>query len=96
MFGKREVTECCVDESVYIVLLCDLNFLAISLPEKNSSQSPLEDTVWLTTAQTGFPTTATEGELDNILDRQLGKPTARCLHPAISAYILQRQQELLS
>ena len=44
----------------------------------------------------GFPTTVTEGELDNILDRQLGKPTARCLHPAISAYILQRQQELLS
>ncbi len=55
-----------------------------------------DQTVWLTTAQTGFPTTVTEGELDNILDRQLGRPTARCLHPAISAYILQRQQELLS
>jgi hypothetical protein len=55
-----------------------------------------DQTVWLTTAQTGFPTTDTEGELDNILDHHLGKPTARCLHPAISAYILQRQQELLS
>ena len=48
----------------------------------------------MTTAQTGFPTTATEEELDNDLDRRLGKPTARCLHPAISAFILQRQQEL--
>ena len=50
-----------------------------------------DQTVCLTTDQTGFPTTATEGELDNILDRQVGKPTARCLHPVISAYILQRQ-----
>ena len=55
-----------------------------------------DQTVWMTTAQTGFPTTATEGELDNDLDRQLGKPTARCLHPAISAFIIQRQQELLT
>jgi hypothetical protein len=47
----------------------------------------------MTTAQAGFPTAAAEGELDNDLDRQLGKPTARCLHPAISTFILQRQQE---
>ena len=53
-------------------------------------------TVWMTTAQAGFPTTATEGELDNDLDRQRGKPTARCLHPAISAFITQRQQELVT
>ena len=53
-----------------------------------------DQAVWMTTAQAGFPTTAAEGELDNDLDRQRGKPTARCLHPAISAYILQRQQEL--
>jgi hypothetical protein len=46
------------------------------------------------TAQAGFPTTATEGELDNDLERQRGKLTVRCLHPAMSAYILQRQQEL--
>jgi hypothetical protein len=48
----------------------------------------------MTTAQADFPTTATEGELDNDLDRQLGKPTVRCLHPVISTFILQRQQEL--
>jgi hypothetical protein len=53
-----------------------------------------DQSVWMTTAQTGFPTAAAEGELDNDLDRQLGKPTARCLHPTISTFILQRQQEL--
>ncbi len=48
----------------------------------------------MTTTQVGFPTTAVEGDLDNDLDRQLGKPTARCHHPVISTFILQRQQEL--
>jgi hypothetical protein len=61
------------------------------------SQCEEEDqTVWMTTPQAGFPTTAAEGELDNDLDRQRGKPTARCLHPAISAFIIQRQQELVT
>ena len=55
-----------------------------------------DQTVWMTTAQAGFPTTVAEGELDNDLDRQLGKPTARYLHPAISAFIIQRQQELVT
>ena len=48
----------------------------------------------MTTTEAGFPTTSAEGELDNDLDRQRGKLTARCLHPAISDFILQRQQEL--
>jgi hypothetical protein len=55
-----------------------------------------DQTVWMTAAQAGFPTTAAEGELDNDLDRQRGKPTARCLHPAISSFIIQRQQELVT
>jgi hypothetical protein len=55
-----------------------------------------DQTVWMTTAQAGFPTTAAEGELDNDLDRRLGKPTARCLHPAISVFIIQRQQDLVT
>ncbi len=55
-----------------------------------------DQTVWMTTAQAGFPTTAAEGELDNDLDRQVGKPTARCPHPAISAFIIQRQQDLVT
>ncbi len=59
------------------------------------AQCEVEDqAVWMTTVQAGFPTTSAEGELDNDLDRQWGKLTARCLHPAISDYILQRQQEL--
>ena len=49
-----------------------------------------DQTVWMTTAQADFSTTAVEGELENDLDRQLGKPTARYLHPAISAFINQR------
>jgi hypothetical protein len=55
-----------------------------------------DQTVWMTTAQTGFPTTAAEDELGNDRDRQLGKPTTRYLHPAISAFINQRQQELVT
>ncbi len=55
-----------------------------------------DQTVWMTTAQAGFPTTAAEGELENDLDRQLGRPTARYLHPAISAFISRRQQELVT
>jgi hypothetical protein len=50
----------------------------------------------MTTEEAGFPTTDAEGELDNDLDRQWGKPTARCLHPVISAFIIQRQQELVT
>ncbi len=52
-----------------------------------------DQVVWMTTVQNDFPTTDAEGELDNDLDRQRGKLTARCLHPAISVFILQRQQE---
>jgi hypothetical protein len=52
------------------------------------AQCEAEDqTVWMSTAQAGFPTTAAEGELENDMDRQLGKPTARYLHPAISAFM---------
>ena len=48
------------------------------------TQQSLEDqTVWLTTAQAGFPGTADVTELQNERDRLLGKPVARFLHPAI-------------
>ena len=61
----------------------------------NLRQCKTEDqVVWMTTEQVGFPTTTSEGEIDNDLDRQLGKPKSRCLHPVISAFILHRQQEL--
>jgi len=55
-----------------------------------------DQTVWLTTAQAGFPTTVTEGEIDNTLDSQLRRPTSQCLHPAISDFILKHQEELVT
>ncbi len=73
------------------------NFIITSKELRMSLQAQCEEedqVVWMTTVQAGFPTTATEGDFDRDLDRQWGKLTARCLHPVMSAYILQRQQEL--
>ena len=61
------------------------------------TQQSLEDqTVWLTTAQAGFPVTADATEFQNDRDRLLGKPVARFLHPAISNFIQKRLEELNS
>ena len=52
--------------------------------------------VWLTTVQ-GFPTVPEEGELRRVRDIQLGRPTARHLHPSIirvSVFILELQDEI--
>ena len=62
-----------------------------------TTQQSLEDqTVWLTTAQTGFPVTSDTTELQNDRDRLLGKPVARFLHPVISNFIQERLEELNS
>ena len=50
--------------------------------------------IWMTTAQMGFPTTSLEDEVSEPRDLQLGKPTARHLHPEISAFIYRIQQEI--
>ena len=61
------------------------------------TQQSLEDqTVWLTTAQAGFPVTADATEFQNDRDMLLGKPVARFLHPAISNFIQERLEELNS
>ncbi len=61
------------------------------------TQQSLEDqTVWLTTAQAGFPVTADATEFQNDRDRLLGKPVARFLHPAISNFIQERLEDLNS
>ena len=39
--------------------------------------------IWMTTAQMGFPTTPLEDEVSELRDLQLGRPTARRLHPEI-------------
>ena len=55
------------------------------------TQQSLEDqTVWLTTAQAGFPVTEDSQEVQADRDRFLGKPVARFLHPAISTFIQER------
>jgi hypothetical protein len=61
------------------------------------TQQSLEDqTVWLTTAQAGFPVTEDSQEVQADRDRFLGKPVTRFLHPAISTFIQERWQELVS
>jgi hypothetical protein len=51
--------------------------------------------IWLTTDRAlGFPTVPDEGELESIQDIQLGRPTCRCLHPAISAFFLTLQKDM--
>ena len=50
--------------------------------------------VWRTTAQMGFPTTPLEDEVSERKDLQLGKPTARRLHPEISEFICRLQEEI--
>jgi hypothetical protein len=62
----------------------------------NEQQSLEDQTVWLTTDQAGFPVTTDENEIQNDRDRLLGKPVPHYLHPAISNFILKRQEELIS
>lgn len=50
--------------------------------------------IWLTTAQMGFPTTPLEDEVSEPKDLQLGRPTARRLHPEISEFICRLQEEI--
>jgi hypothetical protein len=50
----------------------------------------------LTTAQSGFPVTEDSQEVQADRDRFLGKPVARFLHPAISTFVQERCQELVS
>ncbi len=58
-------------------------------------QGNMEDQqIWLTTTQTGFPTA--EDEVSNPQDLQLGRATARLLHPEISAFIGRLHNEITS
>ena len=50
----------------------------------------------MTTAQAGLPLTRDEEELINSKDTQMGRPTARYLHPAIPEFIADMQAELTS
>jgi hypothetical protein len=60
-------------------------------------QQTMEDqTIWMISAQTGFPLERESDEVTNSTDAQMGKHTARYLHPAISAYIADWEADLAS
>ena len=55
------------------------------------AQQTLDDqSVWLTTAQAGFPVLADTQEVQSDRDQLMGSPVARFLHPAISSFIQER------
>jgi hypothetical protein len=60
-------------------------------------QQTMDDqTIWMTSAQTGFPLEREADEVTNCTDAQMGRHTSRYLHPAISAYITDWEADLVS
>jgi hypothetical protein len=57
-------------------------------------QTAKDQTIWMTTSQTGFPLEREEDEVTNSKDTQMGRITARYLHPAISTFIANWQTDL--
>ena len=49
-------------------------------------QTTDDQTIWMTTAQAGFPLTRNEDEVTNSKDAQMGRTTSRYLHPVISTF----------
>jgi DNA-directed RNA polymerase subunit RPC12/RpoP len=64
---------------------------AITLQQTTEDQK-----IWMTSAQTGFPLERDTDEVINIKDVQMGRNTARYLHPAISTYIAAWEADLTS
>jgi hypothetical protein len=50
-------------------------------------QTMTDQTIWMTSAQTGYPLEREEDEVTSITDAQMGRHTARYLHPTISTCI---------
>jgi hypothetical protein len=59
-------------------------------------QNANDQTIWMTTAQAGFPLTRDEEEVTNSKDAQMGRTTARYLHPVISTFITDWESDLTS
>jgi hypothetical protein len=64
---------------------------AITLQQTTEDQK-----IWMTSAQTGFPLERDTDEVINSKDVQMGRNTARYLHPAISTYIAAWEADLTS
>ncbi len=59
-------------------------------------QTTEDQTIWMTSAQTGFPLEREEDEVTNSTDAQRGRHTARYLHPVISTSIADWEAHLAS
>ena len=59
-------------------------------------QTTDDQTLWMPTAQAGFPLTRDEEEVTNGKDAQMGRITVRYLHPAISSFITDWVADLTS
>jgi hypothetical protein len=59
-------------------------------------QTTEDQTIWMTSAQTGFPFERESDEVTNNTDVQMGRNTARYLHPDISTYIADWESKLIS
>ncbi len=59
-------------------------------------QNAKDQTIWMTTAQAGFPYERDEDEVTNSKDAQVGRITTRYLHPAISTFINNWETNLTS
>jgi hypothetical protein len=59
-------------------------------------QNAKDQTIWMTTAQTGFPLERDEDEDTNRKDTQMGRITERYLHPVISTFIANWETDLTS
>ena len=64
---------------------------AITLQQTTEDQK-----IWMTSAQTGFPLERDTDEVINNKDVQMGRNTARYLHPVISVYIADWEADLAS
>ena len=59
-------------------------------------QTTEDQKIWMTSAQTGFPLERDTDEVINSKDVQMGRNTARYLHPVISTYITAWEADLTS
>jgi hypothetical protein len=59
-------------------------------------QNAKDQTIWMTTVQTGFPFERDEDEITNSKDSQMGRITTRYLHPVISTFIINWETDLTS
>ena len=71
-------------------------YLCTSADPRRIGEGDGDQTLWMTTAQAGFPITRDEEEVTNGKDAQMGRITSRYLHPVISTFITDWASDLTS